>query len=82
VATAIETAPALLPLAGVALKTPPAVLFAGALGSAAAAAALIVVVPDDSLTNVALQTALAVPLGVLLPGALAVTAALLSKTSK
>jgi hypothetical protein len=79
---AIETAPALLPLAGLALKTPPVVLFAGAAGSAAAAAALIFVVPDDSVANVALQTALAVPLGVLLPGALGITGALLGKTSK
>lgn len=79
VATGIEAAPALLPLAGVALKQSPTSLFAGAALSAAAAAGVIVAVPDDSVVNIALQTALAVPLGAILPGALAVGGVLLSK---
>lgn len=79
VATGIELAPTLLPLAGTALKVPATTLFAGALASLAAAAAEIVLIPDDSITNIALQTALAVPLGAIVPGALGVGGFLLSK---
>lgn len=74
--------PALLPLAGVAIKTPPPILFAGAAGSLGAAAALILVVPDDTVANIALQVAAGIPLGVILPGALGVGGFLLSKISK
>ena len=79
IATGVDLAPSLLPLAAVALKTPPAVFFGGAVASAAAAAALILIVPDDSVANVAIQAALAIPLGVLLPGGLGVGGLLLSK---
>lgn len=78
-ATAIEAAPALLPLAGTALKQSPSTLYAGAALSAAAAVGLVAVVPDDSIASIALQTALAVPLGAILPGALGVGGLLLSK---
>ena len=79
VATAIETAPAILPLAGVALKQSSTNLFAGAALSAATAVGVIALVPDDSVVNIALQTALAIPLGAILPGALAVGGVVLSK---
>lgn len=81
-ATAIETAPALLPLAGAALRAGPAPLFLGAVGSAGAAAAVVLAVPDDSVANIAIQTAAVVPLGLVLPGALTVGALLLGKISK
>ena len=76
---AIDAAPALLPLAKIAVNTPPPVLYAGALASAAAAAAVVYAVPDDSVANIALQTVAAFPLGVLLPGALFIGGSVLSK---
>lgn len=82
VAKGIELSPKLLPLAGVAIETPPVVLFAGAGGSLAAAAALIATVPDDTVSNVAFQVATGIPLGVILPGALAVGGVVLGKLSK
>lgn len=82
IAKAIELSPSLLPLAAPALNAPPAVFFAGAAGSLGAAGLLIATVPDDSVTNVALQVAAGVPLGVLLPGALAVGGTLLGKLPK
>mmetsp|Transcript_3523 Transcript_3523/g.5486 ORF Transcript_3523/g.5486 Transcript_3523/m.5486 type:complete len:182 (-) Transcript_3523:1197-1742(-) len=78
---AIDLSPSLLPVASTALNAPPAALFGGAAASIAAAAALVLTVPDDSVASVAVQAALAVPLGVILPGALGVTGALLSKSS-
>lgn len=79
VATAIETAPLLLPVAGIALKQSPITLFIGAALSAAAAAGAVLAIPDDSVVNIALQTALVVPLGAVLPGALGVGGVVLSK---
>jgi hypothetical protein len=78
-ATAIDLAPAALPLVKVAINTPAPLLFIGALASAAAAAGVVFIVPDDSVANVAIQTALVVPLGLIVPGALTVGALLLSK---
>ena len=79
IATAIDLAPAALPLVKIAINTPAILLLAAAGASAAAAAAVVVVIPDDSIANIALQTALVVPLGVILPGALTVGGGLLSK---
>eukprot|EP01035_Chromulina_nebulosa_P018852 gene18852-24637_t len=79
VATAIETAPALLPLASAALKVPSELLGLGAVISLAGAVGVIVEIPDDSLVNIALQSFLFVPLGVILPGALGVGSVILSK---
>eukprot|EP00597_Dinobryon_sp_UTEXLB2267_P001033 CAMPEP_0170066812 /NCGR_PEP_ID=MMETSP0019_2-20121128/6400_1 /TAXON_ID=98059 /ORGANISM="Dinobryon sp., Strain UTEXLB2267" /LENGTH=147 /DNA_ID=CAMNT_0010274057 /DNA_START=177 /DNA_END=620 /DNA_ORIENTATION=+ len=76
---AIELSPALLPVAGTALKTPPTVLYGGAAASLAAAGALIAVVPDDSVLNVALQVSLGLTLGAILPGALGVGGFILTK---
>ena len=79
IATGVDLAPSLLPLAAVALKTPPAVFFGGAAASAVAAAGAIFLIPDDSVLNIALQAAVAVPLGLLLPGGLTVGGVVLSK---
>jgi hypothetical protein len=79
VATAIELAPPLLPLAAQALKASPQTLYGGAALSAAAAAGILAVIPDDSVAAIALQTALVLPLGVILPGALGVGGTILSK---
>ena len=76
---AIDLSPALLPVAGAALKTPPTVLYGGAAASLAAAGALIAFVPDDSVLNVALQVGLGVTLGAILPGALGVGGFILTK---
>lgn len=76
---AIELSPSLLPLAGTALKAPPAAFFGGAAASLAAAGAIVFAVPDDSVASVALQTALAFPLGAIIPGALIAGGALLNK---
>lgn len=79
VAKAIELSPALIPLAGPALSVPSTALYGAALASITTAGVAIAVIPDDSITNVALQTAIALPLGALVPGALAVGGYLLSK---
>lgn len=79
VAKGIELAPQLLPLASKALKIPSSTLFVGAAASAAAAVGLLYVVPDDSVVNIALQTALFVPLGLVAPGGLAVGGIVLDK---
>ena len=81
-AKAIDAAPALLPLAGIALKTSSTIYYSGAAASLAAAVAVLYVIPDDSVLSVAIQTALAVPLGAILPGALGVGGFLISKISK
>lgn len=78
-AKAVDLAPVLLPLADTALKTSPSVYFGAAGGSAIAALALIAIIPDDSVTSVALQAALGLPLGVILPAALAAGGVVLSK---
>ena len=78
-ATAIDLAPAALPLVKVAINTPAPLLFIGAVASALAAYTVVAVVPDDSVASIAIQTALVVPLGLIVPGALTVGALLLSK---
>jgi hypothetical protein len=78
-AKGIEFAPALLPLAGVALKAPPTALFGGAAASFSAAAGAVYLIPDDSIISVAAQTALFVPLGLVAPAALGVGGVVLSK---
>ena len=76
---AVDSAPALLPLAGSVLNGGPTPLYFLAVSSLAAAAAVIGLIPDDSVGNVALQTLLAVPLGAIVPAASLVGAAVLSK---
>eukprot|EP00596_Hydrurales_sp_CCMP1899_P009120 CAMPEP_0119038946 /NCGR_PEP_ID=MMETSP1177-20130426/8159_1 /TAXON_ID=2985 /ORGANISM="Ochromonas sp, Strain CCMP1899" /LENGTH=170 /DNA_ID=CAMNT_0007002183 /DNA_START=111 /DNA_END=623 /DNA_ORIENTATION=+ len=72
IGTAIELAPGLLPFAAIALNTKPTVFFGAAAASAGAAAAAVFLIPDDNIALIAAQTLLALPLGVLLPGGLAV----------
>ncbi len=78
-ATAIDLAPAALPLVKLAINTPAFILLGGAAASAAAAYAAVSVIPDDSVTSVAIQTLLAVTLGLIVPGALTVGGVVLSK---
>ena len=82
VATAIELAPSLIPLAGPLLNVPSTLLFAGAIASLGGAVAAVTFIPDDSVSNIALQTALAIPLGTILPGALVVGGTVLGKLEK
>lgn len=79
IAKGIELSPQLLPLASTAIKTKPSTLTSVAFLSLAAGAAEIVLIPDNSVVSVALQTALFLPLGLILPGALVVGSALLKK---
>lgn len=81
-AKAIDLAPALLPVAGIVLKTPPATLYAAALASVTTAGAAIVLIPDDNIVEIALQTALTVPFAAIVPGACIVGAFVLSKIPK
>ena len=76
---AIEAAPALLPLAGLAVNVPSGALFAGAFASVIGAGAALFLIPDNTVTDIALQTALVIPLGLVLPGALFVGGTVLSK---
>jgi len=79
IGTAIEFSPALLPVAGAAIKLPPFALYGGAFLSVVSAAAVVYIIPDDSASSIAIQTLVAVPLGVVLPGAFGVGGFLLSK---
>jgi len=82
IAKGVELAPALLPIAKVAVNTPPTSLYAFAAASLVAAGAAISVIPDVTVTDYALQTVIAVPLGVIVPGACVVGATLLGKLNK
>ena len=79
VGAAIEASPKLIPLAATALNIPPSTYFAAAAALLLVAAGILAVIPDDSVGTVALQTALVIPLGLLLPGALGATGVILSK---
>ena len=81
-ATVIDLAPGLLPLAGPAFNTPPSVLFATGFASLAAAFAVITVIPDNTVSDVALQTALVIPLATLIPAVTLIGGGALSKISK
>lgn len=81
-ATVIDFAPGLLPLAGPVLNTPPFVLFATGFASLAAAFAVITVIPDNTVSDVALQTALVIPLATLIPAVTLIGGGALSKISK
>jgi hypothetical protein len=80
-ALAIDKAPALLPIAGSLLKASPTTLFGGAAASLASALVVLSAIPDDSVISIALQTALVVPLGAILPVVLGGSGVLLSKTA-
>lgn len=82
IATAIDLAPGLLPLAGPALNIPPALLYASGVASLAAAFAVITFIPDNTVTDIALQTALVIPLATLIPAVTFIGGSVLSKISK
>lgn len=82
IAKGVELAPALLPVAKIAVNTPPSTLLVAAAASLAATGAALSIIPDVSVTDYAFQTVVAVPLGVIVPGACVVGAALLSKLNK
>ncbi|CAM9848464.1 unnamed protein product [Discosporangium mesarthrocarpum] len=77
----LDAAPSLLPILSAALSIPAPTLFAGAAASVAAGVAVIIAIPDDSVTNIALQTFLAVPLVLIAPAAFAVGGVVLSSLS-
>lgn len=82
VAKGIDYAPALLPLAGAALKTSPTVLTGVALASLTSSVAILNFIPDDTVTNVAIQTSLFALLGAVVPALSLGGAALLGKINK
>ncbi|CEM08122.1 unnamed protein product [Vitrella brassicaformis CCMP3155] len=70
----LEAAPGLLPVASAVLSTPWFVFVLLSIASFAGGVGQLLYLPDDSVTSVALQTFLFVPLAVILPGVALVTA--------
>jgi len=60
------------------LSVPAPLLFATGAASLAGAGAVVLGIPDDSVVNIAVQTALVIPLATLIPGATFVLGALKS----
>lgn len=77
----VDVAPAALPLLATAVSVPAPVIGAAGVAALAAAGAALAVIPDDSVTNVAIQT-LIVGLAVPLAGASFAGAAILGKLTK
>jgi hypothetical protein len=75
----VDVAPAALPLLASAVAIPPFVLQGLGLASLGAAFAIVQVVPDDTVVEVALQTAAVGVLGVAAPAASFIGAAILGK---
>lgn len=80
--TVISLAPAALPLLGAAVAVPPAGIQAAGLASLIAAAGIVVTVPDDTAVQVAAQTLAVGVLGVAVPAASFIGAAILGKLTK
>ena len=78
----VELAPAALPLAATAISVPPAALQVAGLGSLVAAGASVVLIPDDTVLEVAAQTLSVGVLGVAVPAASFIGAAILGKLLK
>ena len=81
-AKVIDLAPGLLPLAAPVLNTPPIVLFGTGLASLAAAFAVITLIPDNTVSDVALQTVLVIPLATIIPAVTFIGGGILGKISK
>lgn len=79
--TVVDLAPGALPLLATAIATPPAVIQGAGVAALLVAVAAVAIIPDDSVTNVAIQT-LAVGLALPLAGASLAGAAVLSKLTK
>ena len=75
----VELAPAALPLLAFAITVPPFFIQVLGLGSLGAAFAIVQIVPDDTVVEVALQTAAVGVLGVVAPAASFIGAAVLGK---
>ena len=80
--TVIDLAPAALPLLSLAVGIPPVTLQAAGLASLVAAAGIVSVVPDDTAVQVAAQTLAVGILGVGVPAASFIGAAVLGKLTK
>lgn len=76
--TLVDLAPGALPLLASAVSIPTSVLRAAGVGALGAAAAALIVIPDDTVSNIALQT-LVVGLALPAAGAAFVGAAILGK---
>lgn len=79
VGAVIDKLTVLLPTAQYALSLSPTFLAGIAVASAAGSVALTTAIPDDSVFFVALQTALVVPFGLVLPGVAGGASIFLSK---
>jgi hypothetical protein len=75
----VDVAPGALPLLAAAITIPPFIIQALGLGSLGAAFAIVQIVPDDTVLEVALQTAAVGVLGVAAPAASFIGAAILGK---
>lgn len=79
--TVVDLAPGALPLLATAITTPPAVIQGAGIAALIAAIGAVIVIPDDTVTNVAIQT-LAVGLALPVAGASIAGATILSKLTK
>ena len=75
----VDLAPAALPLLAFAITIPPFFIQVAGLGSLGAAFAIVQIVPDDTVLEVALQTAAVGVLGVVAPAASFIGAAVLGQ---
>lgn len=80
--TLVKVAPPALPLLGAAIGIPPVAIQAAGLASLLGAAGAVAIIPDDTLTNVAIQTLAVGILGVAVPAASFIGAAILGQVTK
>lgn len=79
--TVVELAPGALPLLAAAVSVPPPLIGAAGIAALGAAGGALYLIPDDSVTDVAIQT-LALGLSLPLAGAAFVGSAILGKLTK
>eukprot|EP00545_Synedropsis_sp_CCMP1620_P009973 CAMPEP_0119012544 /NCGR_PEP_ID=MMETSP1176-20130426/6896_1 /TAXON_ID=265551 /ORGANISM="Synedropsis recta cf, Strain CCMP1620" /LENGTH=197 /DNA_ID=CAMNT_0006965527 /DNA_START=41 /DNA_END=634 /DNA_ORIENTATION=- len=80
--TLVDLAPPLLPLLANVISVPSGVIGGAGLASAAAAVAAVIVIPDDTVAQVAAQTAIVGVLGLAVPVASLVGATVIGKLTK
>ena len=80
--TLVKFVPPALPLLGTAIGIPPGVIQAAGLASLLGAAGAVAVIPDDTVANVAVQTLAVGVLGVAVPAASFIGAAILGQVTK
>ena len=78
----VELAPGALPLLATAISIPPAAIQVAGLASLGAAAGAVAVIPDDTVAEIAAQTLAVGVLGVGIPAASFIGAAILGKVLK